>query len=377
MPSSPPTPALSIVLEAVDPDALVRFMTEELGLRIERVSPADAPDEITMSGLGGHVTIRRSDRDGPAHLVVEAADQTLVERGVLRAPNGTVIEPRHARPDLIIPDSRPSLSIVRAEDDVTAGVGRAGMIYRDLLPDRWGGRFIASHIGIPGGGDVPDWVHYHRVRFQMIFCAAGWVDVVYEDQGEPFRLEAGDGVLQPPEIRHRVLRSSPGLEVIEIGCPAVHDTIADHRMELPTPISDGERDFDGQRFVRHVASTAGVAPWLIPGLAYRDTEIGRATRGLAGARIVTAAGGSPGHPAVELTHRGEIVFDVVVAGSAEFGATADGVSVVETLGRGDALAIPPGGRWRWSRWTDDFELLEVTLPADAVGAIGAMATGND
>jgi hypothetical protein len=116
---------------------------------------------------------------------------------------------------------------------------------------------------------------------------------------------------------------------------------------------------------------------LIPGLAYRDTEIGRATRGLAGARIVTAAGGSPGHPAVELTHRGEIVFDVVVAGSAELGATADGVSVVETLGRGDALAIPPGGRWRWSRWTDDFELLEVTLPADAVGAIGAMATGND
>jgi hypothetical protein len=35
-------------------------------------------------------------------------------------------------------------------------------------------------------------------------------------------------VLQPPEIRHRVLESSPGLEVIEIGCPAVHETIADH-----------------------------------------------------------------------------------------------------------------------------------------------------
>jgi hypothetical protein len=44
---------------------------------------------------------------------------------------------------------------------------------------------------------------------------------------------AGDMVLQPPGIRHRVLESSPGLEVVEISCPALHETFADHEMELP------------------------------------------------------------------------------------------------------------------------------------------------
>ena len=91
-------------------------------------------------------------------------------------------------------------------------------------PGRLGGRFIASHITIPAGGPVPDYVHYHDVRYQSIHCVRGWVRVVYEDQGPPFVLEAGDCVLQPPGIRHRVLESSPGLEVVEVGSPAAHPT---------------------------------------------------------------------------------------------------------------------------------------------------------
>ena len=53
--------------------------------------------------------------------------------------------------------------------------GRAGMTYRDLIPSRLGGRFIASHITIPNGGPVADWVHFHKIRFQIIFCRRGWV----------------------------------------------------------------------------------------------------------------------------------------------------------------------------------------------------------
>ena len=90
------------------------------------------------------------------------------------------------------------------------------MLYRDLIPGRLGGRYIASHITIPEGGPVADWVHYHRIAFQLIVVRRGWVRVVYEDQGEPFVMSAGDLVLQPPGIRHRVLESSPGLEVVEI-----------------------------------------------------------------------------------------------------------------------------------------------------------------
>ena len=57
-----------------------------------------------------------------------------------------------------------------------------------------------------------------QVRFQMIFCVAGWVRVVYEQQGDPFVLHPGDMVIQPPTIRHRVLASSDGLEVVELSC---------------------------------------------------------------------------------------------------------------------------------------------------------------
>ena len=144
------------------------------------------------------------------------------------------------------------------------------MRYRDLIPDRQGGRFIASHIHVPDAGPVPDFVHFHRVAFQMIYCYKGWVRVVYEDQGPPFVLQAGDSVLQPPRIRHRVLESSPGLEVIEIGCPANHETFADHDLPLPTPTARPARDFGGQRFVRHEAAAADWLPFRLDGFECRD-----------------------------------------------------------------------------------------------------------
>ncbi len=173
-----------------------------------------------------------------------------------------------------------------------AGVGRAGMVYRDLLPGRLGGRFIASHITIPDGGPVPDYVHYHDVRYQSIHCVRGWVRVVYEDQGPPFVLEAGDCVLQPPGIRHRVLESSPGLEVVEVGSPAAHPTRVDHDLQLPTSEMRPERTFGGQRFVHHRASEGTPQPWRADGFECIDTGIADATDGLAGARTVrsTAAG---------------------------------------------------------------------------------------
>ena len=47
--------------------------------------------------------------------------------------------------------------------DAPPAAGRAGMVYRDLIPDRLGGAFIASHITIPEGGPVPDYVHHHDI----------------------------------------------------------------------------------------------------------------------------------------------------------------------------------------------------------------------
>ncbi len=137
--------------------------------------------------------------------------------------------------------------------------GRAGMEYRDLIPGRLDGKVIASHIRIPNGGEVADYVHYHKVGFQMIYCVAGAIRVVYEDQGPPFWLKPGDCVLQPPEIRHRVLEAEANSEVVEVSAPAVHETWADHDMNLPNGRVIPGREFGGQRFVRTHRGRIGVA----------------------------------------------------------------------------------------------------------------------
>lgn len=354
---------VSTIIGCRDLDGMTAFFVERCGGLVESITPADAPRDVMIRVRDARLCLRRADTDDPVSLMIAEPGRTVVETAT--APNGTTVEFRPETVGLDVPPPVPSLSVVRATDDF--GVGRAGMRYRDLLPDRWGGRFIVSHILIPHGGPVPDYVHFHRIRFQMIFCARGWVDVVYEDQGEPFRLEAGDCVLQPPEIRHRVLASSAGLEVIEVGCPAEHDTFVEHDLTLPTLSTSSDRAFGGQRFVRHVAVDAERRPWLVDGLQARDTGIGAATAGLAGAVVVESVAESPDGqsrlPVGGLTHQGEFVLSVGLAGSAEL-SIGDRSPV--RLGERDAVAFPPGTRWEWRDWSDDFEMLQVALPDAAV-----------
>jgi quercetin dioxygenase-like cupin family protein len=180
---------------------------------------------------------------------------------------------------------------------------------------------------------------------------------VYEDQGEPFVLDAGDGVLQPPEIRHRVLESSPGLEVIEVGCPARHETIADWSLGLPNGVGDPAREWDGQRFVRHVASTASYVPWRVPGWEHRDTGIETATAGLAGVRVARPSAAAA--PAA-IAHDTELALLVTLGG--EVTLDVEGAEPVR-LTDGSSAAIPAGLRYRLVEPTADCELLDVTLPA--------------
>jgi mannose-6-phosphate isomerase-like protein (cupin superfamily) len=238
------------------------------------------------------------------------------------------------------------------------------MRYRDLLPDRWGGRFVASHISIPDGGLVPDYVHFHKIRFQMIFVKSGWVRLVYEDQGEPFVMVAGDCVLQPPEIRHRVLEASPGLEVVEVGCPALHETIADWKLPLPNGTGSADRDWSGQRFVRHVAEGAPYRPWSVAGWEYRDTGIADATAELAAARVARPSTVRDAARTVVPIDR-EFTLLVVLTGSVRFEAgTHDPV----VLANGSSVAVPAGTAFTLADPSDDCELLEVALPGTPVPA---------
>ncbi|HEX8240365.1 MAG TPA: hypothetical protein VF574_11565 [Allosphingosinicella sp.] len=247
-----------------------------------------------------------------------------------------------------LPEFRPAFTLVRAGAD--SGEGRAGMRYRDLIPGRLGGRYIASHITIAEGGPVPDWVHFHRIAVQLIFVRTGWVRVVYEGQGGPFVAAAGDIILQPPEIRHRVLESSPAFEAIEITCPALHETFAEHDMMLPGGPPDPARAFGGQRFLHHVAA---MSPWLEwNGGEARGTAASDSSGGLADARTLRP-GASP--VIAVLPHDGELVFGFVLRGSVRLEYKGE-----HGLGPADCFVIPPGEPWTLSEMSDDLRLLHVT-----------------
>ncbi|HKE14828.1 MAG TPA: hypothetical protein VKB80_08200 [Kofleriaceae bacterium] len=363
--------AAEVVLACADVNETARFFAG-LGFRVDAIAPADDPATALLGGHGLRIRLERGAAGPPGLLRLLCRDPSAVAGGatVLVAPGGTRVELAPADPPLALPPLAPSLVIARA-GGAAWHEGRAGMLYRDLIPDRQGGRFVASHIRIPDGGPVPDYVHCHRIRFQLIYCHRGWVRVVYEDQGPPFVLAAGDAVLQPPLIRHRVLESSPGLEVVELSSPAEHETLADHDLALPTGRVDAGRDFGGQRFVHHRAAGAAHLPWR-DGLAARDLGIAAATAGLASAHVARPLARRGGAAAAERRlHGGELCFLFVLAG----GVTLDLDQDAHRLAASDAAAVPGDVAHALVDPSPDLELLEIALPAAGASPPGPPYSG--
>jgi quercetin dioxygenase-like cupin family protein len=334
------------------------FYTKTLGFRLDMIFPADNPAVAVVSGHGLRIRLERGAREAPGTIRLLRHDPAAFAggRSELTAPNGTRIEIVDADPPLEMPQTRHSFVVRRLADSESWIVGRAGMHYRDLIPGRLGGAIIASHIRIPGGGPVPDMVHYHAIGFQLIFCYRGWVRVAYEDQGPPLVLGAGDCVTQPPGIRHRVLEASEDLEVIEIGVPAEHITTIDHELTLPTQTLNPDRDFGGQTFCHHKLANAVWKPWRMAGFEARDTGIADATGGVANVQVARRLNGGAGPTT---SHKTDILFTFVL----------DGTMTLESPGResqdltaGDAFVIPPDTRTQYANCSNDLELLEVALP---------------
>lgn len=335
----------------------IPFFTNTLGMRLDMIYPADDPRIAVFTGHGLRVRVEKDAPESPGTIRILTNDPDGFAEGqrTLVAPNGTKIEIDEANPPLVMPDTVHSFVVRRLADQAPWIIGRAGMHYRDLIPDRLGGAMIASHIRIPDGGPVPDMVHYHKVGFQLIFCIHGWVDVLYEDQGDRLRLTAGDCFIQPPEIRHRVMEASDDLQVIEIGVPAEHVTEIDHDMTLPTAHLRPDREWDGQRFVHNLAKDAAWTPCRLPGYVSRDTTIADNTKGVAGVQVVRRGEGDP----VWTTHNSDIHFTFVMQGTVTLEGEGRDPYPLEA---GDACVIPPGMKTRLSAPSDDIEMLEVTLP---------------
>ena len=346
-----------VCLPTADLNVDLPFYTKQLGFRLEEIFPADDPAVAVFSGYGMRIRLEKHSDHAPGTLILRCKDPTAVAQP-LTAPNGTIIKLVVANPPLEIPPTQHSFSVRRLTDEQPWIIGRAGMHYRDLIPARLGGSIIASHIRIPDGGPVPDMVHYHTVGFQLIFCYRGWVKLVYEDQGPPFFLRAGDCVTQPPKIRHRVLEASDNVEVIEIGVPAEHVTTIDHEMELPNDIIRPDRVFDGQTFCHHQVEKAQWEPWRLTGFEMRDTGIGKATGQVASVQVARPLSGT--QHSLTTKHTSDILFTFVMEGSLTL--QGEGQSP-HALARGDAYVIPPDMLTTLRDCSEDLELLEVSLPA--------------
>jgi len=332
------------------------FYTKTLGMRLDMIYPADDPQVAVVSGHGLRLRIEKGAAEAPGTIRI-LTDNPDFAGGAreLTAPNGTKVEIAELNPPLILPATEHAFVVRRLADQAPWVIGRAGMEYRDLIPNRLGGAMIASHIRVPDG-PVPDMVHFHKVGFQLIFCVAGWVDVYYEDQGDKLRIHQGDCFIQPPGIRHKVLHSE-GVQVVEIGVPAEHVTEIDHEMTLPTGQLRPEREWDGQRFVHSLGKDGQFAPFRIPGFVARDTTINANTKGVASVMVARPNG----QPAPWTKHSGDILFSFVMTGA----MTLEGEGKEPyRLSPGDAFVIPPGMATRYSDPSADLELMEVSLPGN-------------
>jgi len=95
---------------------------QQQGFRVELIYPADAPHSAVLTNGSDAVRLTTSPGTPP--------------------------------PSDRLPAFIPEFVLARA--GASPGRGRAGMLYRDLIPGRFGGRYIASHISIPEGGPVAD-----------------------------------------------------------------------------------------------------------------------------------------------------------------------------------------------------------------------------
>ncbi len=333
-------PAWVVPCPELDP-AIQTF--REAGFALLAIGPADDPRWAMMSNSHEpHGTSLRLDtqafEEGRRHAFLEVDEgDRLLGSDQERAFPPAVVAARADRPVEVA--GTPSSFVDGSADEWI--VGRAGMRYRDLLPGRWDGQFIASHIHIPEGGPVPDYVHYHHVDFQLIFCHRGWVRVVYQDQGDPFVLNPGDAILQAPGIRHRVLEASDDLYVVEVSSPAEHATFVEHGFDLPNGVAS-DRWYGGQRYVHHEAKGS---PWNVvgPGVRVQPFGLETATGGRYGAAVVEMDPDDGGNTELPLHDTTDFEFVTVLDGSMNLTDT-DGQTI--TTGTGAGLGIDGSVMWR-------------------------------
>ena len=98
--------------------------------------------------------------------------------------------------------------------------------YRDLGIKRATQGKVVAHVirARPQKAPHGEW-HSHDCRVQFVYVLKGWALFEYEGVGRVL-MKAGTCFYQPPNIRHREIRHSRNLEMIEVVAPATFRTRA-------------------------------------------------------------------------------------------------------------------------------------------------------
>ena len=119
----------------------------------------------------------------------------------------------------------PRFRVSHLKDSVFEKRGLRGYFtYRDLGIKRATGGRLVAHVIRARKGKAPhgEW-HTHDCKTQFVYVLKGWVEFEYEGVGK-LTMKAGSCFYQPPRIRHREIRHSKDLQMIEVVAPAKFKT---------------------------------------------------------------------------------------------------------------------------------------------------------
>jgi len=113
--------------------------------------------------------------------------------------------------------------------------------YRDLGIKRATGGKVVAHVIRARRGKAPhgEW-HRHDCKIQFVYVLKGWAVFEYEGVGK-VTMRPGTCFYQPPNIRHREIRHSKDLELIEIVAPADFRTLGDPKGRRPSRAAPAAR----------------------------------------------------------------------------------------------------------------------------------------
>ncbi len=115
--------------------------------------------------------------------------------------------------------ARPKLAISKKSSAPYTQGRRTFFRYRDLgVADATHGRMRAQVMEAITGMTEPTGWHVHHCEAQFVYVLKGWVELEFED-GTREKLETGDAVMIPGEMKHNEIATSDDVEILELSIP--------------------------------------------------------------------------------------------------------------------------------------------------------------